>query len=150
MTFTDISETLSCSCRWGDTRVSMTWAGCHIKTVDIDMYGHFSFVLVKVADNTKAHRLLVRGRQSRTHADLMKSLTSEVSTNPFYPEAHHERHKMPSMHIQWNNQCSSTFPVYSHRLISVLCAEFSGIRSTQMPSHLVQVYLISITSLQIP
>ena len=68
--------------RWGDTKVSMAWAGSHIKAVDIDSYGQFPFILAKLVDNTKAHRLLVRGHHNSSPKELLKTLNAEVSPMP--------------------------------------------------------------------
>ena len=66
-------------CRWGNTLLSMSWAGQHMKVVEIDSYGRFPFVLVRVSDRTKVQRLLVRGRNNATKEELMKDVKRQVS-----------------------------------------------------------------------
>lgn len=56
----------------------MSWAGQHLKAVDVDTYGVYRFVLVRVNDRTSAHRLLVRGRNGAGVEELMRELVSEV------------------------------------------------------------------------
>ena len=66
------------TCRWGNTKVRMSWAGQHIEAVRIDTYGKFVFILAKVSDRTSAHRLLVRGRNGADKSALIRALTVEV------------------------------------------------------------------------
>ena len=56
----------------------MSWAGQHLKAVDVDAYGSYRFVLVRVNDRTNAHRLLVRGKNGTGVEDLMREIVTEV------------------------------------------------------------------------
>ena len=73
-----MAESTSC-CRWGNTKLSgMSWAGQYVTAVQIDSYGQFPFVLMKISDRTSAHRLLVRGKNGATEAQLVQAVMSEV------------------------------------------------------------------------
>jgi len=58
----------------------MSWAGQHMKVVEIDSHGQFLVVLVRVSDRTKVQRLLVRGRNNATKEDLMKDVKRQVGS----------------------------------------------------------------------
>ena len=66
--------------------VSMSWAGQYLRAVQIDSYGQFPFILVKVSDRTSAHRLLVRGKNNASTAELYQAVTQEVHLQPPRPE----------------------------------------------------------------
>jgi hypothetical protein len=40
--------------------------------VTIDMHGRFPFVLLRAADRSGVHKLLVRGKAGSTHAQLLQ------------------------------------------------------------------------------
>ena len=65
--------------------VSMSWAGQYLRAVQIDSYGHFPFILVKVSDRTSAHRLLVRGKNNSSTAELYQAVAQEVHLQPDRP-----------------------------------------------------------------
>ena len=67
--------------------VSMSWAGQYLRAVQIDSYGQFPFILVKVSDRTSAHRLLVRGKNNSSTAELYQAVTQEVHLQPPRPAA---------------------------------------------------------------
>lgn len=62
----------------------MSWAGQQMKAVQVDTYGVFKFVLVRVSDRTSAHRLLVRGRNSAGVDETMREVINEVSSLTSY------------------------------------------------------------------
>ena len=55
-----------------------------MKAVQVDTYGVFKFVLVRVSDRTSAHRLLVRGRNSAGVDETMREVINEVSSLTSY------------------------------------------------------------------
>ena len=46
--------------------------------MQIDRFGRFTYVLVKLSDRTAGSKLLVRGKNGRSEAQLLSAVTKEV------------------------------------------------------------------------
>lgn len=66
-------------CRWDTaSHAGMNWAGQELPAVQIDKFGRFPFVLVKLSDRLAGSKLLVRGKNGRSEMQLVSTVTKEV------------------------------------------------------------------------
>lgn len=66
--------------RWGDVSTAGdSWAGHYLPTVQVDTYGTFPFVLLKVTDRSGVNKLLVRGKIAFVEAQLLQAAHKEIS-----------------------------------------------------------------------
>ncbi|CAL8467141.1 g6677 [Coccomyxa elongata] len=65
--------------RWDSaSHAGMNWAGQELPAVQIDKFGRFPFVLVKLSDRLAGSKLLVRGKNGRSEMQLVSAVTKEV------------------------------------------------------------------------
>ena len=65
--------------RWDSAAQSGTsWAGQELPAVQIDRFGRFAYVLVRLSDRLAGSKLLVRGHNGRTEEQLVSAVTREV------------------------------------------------------------------------
>ncbi|EIE26801.1 hypothetical protein COCSUDRAFT_59309 [Coccomyxa subellipsoidea C-169] len=65
--------------RWDSaSHAGMSWAGQELPAVQIDKFGKFPFVLVKLSDRLAGSKLLVRGKNGRSEMQLVSTVTKEV------------------------------------------------------------------------
>lgn len=66
--------------RWGDVSTAGdSWAGHYLPAVQVDSYGNFPFVLIKVADRSGVNKLLVRGKNLSSEPQLLQAAHKEVA-----------------------------------------------------------------------
>ena len=68
--------------RWDSASNGSSWPVQQLPAVQIDMFGRFPFVLAKAGDRLGAKKLLVRGRNGATEAQLVNSILKEVRRCP--------------------------------------------------------------------
>ena len=66
-------------CRW-DTAANagISWVGQDIPAVQIDKFGKFPYVLVKLSDRMAGNKLIVRGKNGRSEPQLVSAVSKEV------------------------------------------------------------------------
>lgn len=65
--------------RWDSaSHAGTSWAGHELPAVQIDTFGKFPYVLVKLSDRLAGSKLLVRGKNGRSEMQLVSSVTKEV------------------------------------------------------------------------
>ncbi|GAB4815393.1 hypothetical protein N2152v2_002439 [Parachlorella kessleri] len=65
--------------RWESATAGQPWVGQHLAAVTMDSWGRFPYVLVRLADRSNRHKLLVRGRNGMEEAAMFAQLEQEVS-----------------------------------------------------------------------
>lgn len=66
--------------RWDSaSHAGVSWAGQELPAVQIDKFGKFAYVLVKLTDRLAGSKLLVRGKNGRTEQQLVSAVSKEVS-----------------------------------------------------------------------
>ncbi len=65
--------------RW-DTAANagISWAGQDIPAVQIDKFGKFPYILVRLSDRVAGNKLIVRGKNGRTESQLVSAVSKEV------------------------------------------------------------------------
>ena len=65
--------------RWDSaSHAGASWAGHELPAVQIERFGRFTYVLVKLSDRTAGSKLLVRGKNGRSEAQLVSAITNEA------------------------------------------------------------------------
>ena len=70
-------------CRWDTaSNAGISWAGQDIPAVQIDKFGKFQYILVRLSDRIAGTKLIVRGKNGRTESQLVSAVSKEVCHVP--------------------------------------------------------------------
>ncbi|KAK9814256.1 hypothetical protein WJX72_003015 [[Myrmecia] bisecta] len=64
--------------RWASGPAGSCWAGNFVQSVQIDTYGTFSFVVLKLSDAQRRQQFIVRGSNFQTELQMMERVKQEV------------------------------------------------------------------------